>query len=472
MSQNPISRKRQLLLVSTSEEGWWTAVDIMRGGDEVGKRPALGSELSEQTCVITWETQGRDVTLFGSSGVFNSKLTEQERVGLLEDCLKSCGTGLHGVLLLAQGGQCAMEESKMVDFLLENLGDGVLKFTIVVFLEGESPVLEYDDALVDLINWCDGRYCRFAKMDPSSCERVMVLLDMVDHMVVQNGESRYTHEMLAKAGERRTEAIAMVMLKEKLQEAQGRERAAMDALEKREEERRREMEELGKKHAEEREKDETKTKKCEAKRQSCEEALKSYEVMVQKSTHSNNLTPGEATTIILLGLTGSGKTSAANTILERAGNRRPATWQSLPISRRCAVRGEWRPHAFLLVMQVGRFTQGENMILGQILKTFGRDVSEHMIVLFTQGRGPGKGNIDDYVARTHQSLQELIRRCGSRYYVLNVHDSGDLLSHSQVKELLVGVRRLVASHGGNAYMNKRFPVVEMMERGRRIMEEA
>lgn len=124
------------------------------------------------------------------------------------------------------------------------------------------------------------------------------------------------------------------------------------------------------------------------------------------------------------------------------------------------------PHVFLLVLQVGRFTQGECEMLGHLQKIFGREFAEHAIVLFVQFEAnqyrPQK--INDYVTGAHSTLQELIRKCGCRYYELNITKSQNALSYPQVKDLLAGINKLVASHGGRPYTTKRFSVQELQNR--------
>lgn len=214
------------------------------------------------------------------------------------------------------------------------------------------------------------------------------------------------------------------------------------------------------------------------------------------------------TSVVLLGLSGCGKTSALDLILERAGghysvseSRPEAPEPTLACSRKkvfaegqqlilvdtpemwdedgtedleqvkdCLALSLPGPHVFLLVLQVGRFTQGEVDMLGHLQKILGRDFAERAIVLFVRfdGRGQRSQRISDMVAGAHATLQGVVQRCGSRYYELNVTRSQNALSYPQVKELLSGINKLAASYGGRPYATKRFPVQELQVRKRRM----
>lgn len=212
--------------------------------------------------------------------------------------------------------------------------------------------------------------------------------------------------------------------------------------------------------------------------------------------------------VILLGLSGSGKTSALNLILERAGSQysgadfppeapqqtvccerkkvfveggqlilvdTPEMWdedgvENLEMVKDCLALSLPGPHVFLLVLQVGRFTQGECDMVGHLQKIFGRDFVEHAIVLFVRFDGSQNRSqrIIDYVAGAHTTLQLIIQKCGSRYHELNVTKSQNALSYPQVKELLSAINKLVSVYGGQPYPVKRFSVQERQDRKRLI----
>lgn len=214
--------------------------------------------------------------------------------------------------------------------------------------------------------------------------------------------------------------------------------------------------------------------------------------------------------MVLLGLTGSGKSSALNLTLNRgenqyssqdpgqdpvqdpvpptvtcerkemsAGGKRlilvdtPELWdedgvEDLDLVKDCLALAFPGPHVFLLVLQVGRFTRGESEILGHLQRVFGREAAEHAIVLFVRfdGNQSGPQRINDYVSGSHPSLQDLLRRCGSRYFELNLRGSRSPLSYPQVRELLSGIHKLVASHGGRSFITRRFSAQELQERNK------
>ncbi|XP_047467874.1 GTPase IMAP family member 8-like isoform X2 [Mugil cephalus] len=498
MSHNSLTNTRQRMVVVSAVEVWASLKSLLQdSSEETSPQSKFSSVGSNQVCDLTVE--GNLMSLHYAE--LQEDMTEECVTQALEGCFKSCKEGIRSFLLLIQGGYYTKRDRRMVEILQAQFGAEALKYLVILSVEDGKVIDTLDDTLLDLINMCDGRYSRVASSAPS--DGLRALLEMVDFMLAENGAAGYTDAVLAAVRKRSTENSAMNMLKQKMQEAEEKAQAFRLLMQQQEDRRAREMEELKAKHAEERMKEAAERKQYETKREGLEEAVMSHRSMLQ--LHMG--TPDDETkkiSIILLGLSGSGKSSALNLIVERAGNQysvngpghetapptlfcerretvaagrqlilvdTPELWdedgvENVEQVKDCLALALPGPHVFLLVLQVGRFTQGECEMLGHLQKIFGREFAEHAIILFVQFDAnqyrPQK--INDYVTGAHSTLQELIRKCGCRYYELNITKSQNALSYPQVKDLLAGINKLVASHGGHPYSTKRFSVQELQDR--------
>lgn len=90
----------------------------------------------------------------------------------------------------------------------------------------------------------------------------------------------------------------------------------------------------------------------------------------------------------------------------------------------------------LLVIQLGRFTEGERGILENLEKLLGWRIREKTIVLFTHGENI-KCNLNEFIV-PQSHLKEILEACGNRYHVFK-NTSKD---SKQVKELIKKVEQL------------------------------
>ncbi|XP_044230078.1 uncharacterized protein LOC122997855 [Thunnus albacares] len=504
MSHNGVTNTRQMMVVISTVDEWSSLKSLLQGSREDKRHQFTFSSLgSNQVCDLT--VDGRSISLHYAE--FKQDMTEEGIRQAMDGCFKSCRDGIITFLLLIQGGDYTKQDKRMIEILQAHFGAEALKYLVILSLEDGNVVEMLDDALLELITTCNGRYCRVTSSAAS--DKLGALFEMVDYTLTENGVTGYTETMLAEAKKRNTEDTAMKMLKQKVQEAEEKVQAFKQLVHQREERRAKEMEELKAKHAEERQKEAAERKKYETKRESLEEAVISHKAMLQHQMNVHDDDETKKMSVVLLGLSGSGKSSALNLILERAGNQYPINvssheppqptlacerkevfaagrrlilvdtpelWdedevENLELVKDCLALSLPGPHVFLLVLQVGRFTQGECEMLWHLQKIFGQELAEHTIVLFVRfdDNQHRSQRINDYVAGAHATLQDLIRKCGSRYYELNVAKSQNALSYPQVKDLLSGINKLAASHGGRSY-SMRFTVQELQER-KKVIEE-
>ncbi|XP_034003954.1 GTPase IMAP family member 4 [Trematomus bernacchii] len=103
------------------------------------------------------------------------------------------------------------------------------------------------------------------------------------------------------------------------------------------------------------------------------------------------------------------------------------------------------PHAFLLAIPVGMFTEVDRQRIEEHVSLFGERVWRHTIVVFTWAEVLRNISIERYIRREGKDLQWVLEKCHRRYFVINNCEFGE---HPQVGRLLERVEKMVAEEGG------------------------
>uniref|UniRef100_A0A8P4GEH0 AIG1-type G domain-containing protein n=1 Tax=Dicentrarchus labrax TaxID=13489 RepID=A0A8P4GEH0_DICLA len=208
--------------------------------------------------------------------------------------------------------------------------------------------------------------------------------------------------------------------------------------------------------------------------------------------------------IAILGKTGAGKSSLANTIFgenvfkpsqsinserkkcqseNRSVNERSITLidtpgffdtdrseeELKPEIVRCIIECAPGPHAFLIVLKVEKFTEHEQAVIIKMRRCFSEEFFKYAAVLFTHGDQLNEGQTIQDLVHTNKQVSDLVEKCGDRCHVIDNkywNQKHEYRSNQfQVEELLKSIDKMVMENNGSCYTN------EMLKEAEKAIQE-
>ncbi|XP_061592820.1 GTPase IMAP family member 9-like [Cololabis saira] len=133
---------------------------------------------------------------------------------------------------------------------------------------------------------------------------------------------------------------------------------------------------------------------------------------------------------------------------------------------KCIVECAPGVHAFPIVLKWERYTEQEQHVINKIHSYFSAEALKYAVVVFTHGDQLPEGKkIEEFISQ-NKSVSDLVKKCGGRCHVIDNKywnkESGEeyRTNQFQVKAILDTINRMLTENGGKGYTNEMLKEVE------------
>ncbi|XP_030294103.1 GTPase IMAP family member 8-like isoform X2 [Sparus aurata] len=422
-----VSRDRRIVLLGLPGAGKSSSGNTILGSKKF--RPGCDfHSVTPETVSESATVEGRRVTVVDTPGFTDEVLTPEQLFKEIMKSIVEASPGPHAFVVVVRIGRITERDIKLFELLPKLFDSDVCdahQYSMVLFTHGDELEGRSIDDLIQsnrhvsaLVSMCGGRYCVFDNKAKRNREQVRHFLDKIDEMVTANVGQHFTSDLFR---------MADTFIKEE------RSRSADDSRDRR---------------------------------------------------------------IVLLGLPGAGKSSSGNTILGSKKFRPGCDFHSVTpetVSESATVEGRRvtvmdtpgftdevltpeqlfkeimksiveaspGPHAFVVVVRIGRITERDIKLFELLPKLFDSDVCDahqYSMVLLTHGDELEGRSIDDLI-KSNRHVSALVSMCGGRYCVLN---NKAKRSREQVRHFLDKIDEMVTANVGQHFTSELFRMAETL----------
>ncbi|XP_066106732.1 GTPase IMAP family member 8 isoform X2 [Saccopteryx bilineata] len=432
-------------------------------GNTILGKDVFTSKFSEQRVTTVCKKEegsvtGEKVVVIDTPDLYSSTICAKDKQRHIEYCLALSAPSLHALLLVVPIGHYQMEDREAIRGIQKVFGAGAVRHTIIIFTRkdelGDDSIQDYfesDSSVNELVETCRSQYCAFNNK-AEGAERhsqVTELLGRVKRLVDENGgpysvdirnEGSGFQDCVKEAASQKEDNPHNLPRRDKVT-------AHPDGT-----------------------LDDTNSVTLRPAGDSGICSARPGEQQLWASGSEPN--PGTSELkVLLVGRRGVGKSTAGNRLLgkrafqtkfsdrwvTRVFKSESRVWKGreiliidspdlsrdfTPALQEHAPQG---PHAFLLVIPLGSFSENDEAVLTTLRRRFGDKFREHTVVLLTR-KEDRRDEEADPLSETTGTIKELIEEGGHRYSTFSYSVSADE-ERRQVGALLDKVVHLVQRNG-------------------------